>query len=178
MTVTPLAIAGYPKFLYEKDVDGKYASNKYTLEVRIPKETEGTAAFVKDLLKQHADAGDNQYPPVQDGDKSEAKSDKRREWAAGHWTMKFKTTRPPTIVDSKKQPLGKDKIDGGDVVKIAFNAKPYPLNGGGLAMYLNAVQLIEKRGGGGVDEFSEEDGFAASSAAGDAFGETEDDGDF
>ena len=67
-------------------------------------------------------------------------------------------------------------IIAGDLIKVAFNAKPYDAFGGGLALYLNAVQLIEKRGGGGVSDFDEEEGFVDERAATDEFAEA--DGDF
>jgi hypothetical protein len=178
MAVTPKVLSGFSKFIYEKDTEGKFASNKYKLEVRLPKGDEEVESFVKKIMAAHKDAGDNQYKPVRDGDTIETSSDKRKEFAAGHYLMVFKTTRPPKCVDSKKQPLGDTRIDGGDVIKVAFNAKPYEAFGGGLALYLNAVQLIEKRGGGGVDEFGEEDGFVSESSGGADEFEATNDGDF
>ncbi len=175
MAVTPKVLSGYAKFLYEKDIEGKFASNKYKLEVRMPKGDATVEKFVKDIMKQHKEAGDNQYKPVKDGDKIESKSEKRIEFARGHYLMTFKTDRPPTCVDAKKQPL-QTEISGGDVIKVAFNAKPYDAFGGGLALYLNAVQLIEKRGGGGVSDFEEEDGFVDQRKAADEFAEAN--GDF
>ena len=175
MAVTPKVSAGYAKYLYEKDTEGKFASNKYKLEVRLPKGDEEVEKFVKNIMAAHAEAGGNQYEPVRDGDKIESKSDKRLDFAKGHYLMVFKSNRAPTLVDSKKQPL-KTEVNGGDLVKIAFNAKPYDAFGGGLALYLNAVQLIEKRGGGGVSDFDEEEGFVDQRAATDEFAEA--DGDF
>jgi len=165
MTVTPKALAGFSKFLYEKDIEGKFASHKYKLEIRLPKGDEEIETFVKNIMAQHKDAGNNDFAPVKDGDKIESKSDKRLEFAAGHYLMTFKSARPPVCVDTKKQSLT-GQVDGGDVVKISFNAKPYDAFGGGLALYLNAVQLIEKRGGGGVSEFDDdEEGFVETGTA-------------
>jgi hypothetical protein len=177
MAVTPKVSAGYAKYLYEKDTEGKFASGKYKLEIRMPKGDEEVEKFVKKIMKAHADAGDNQYKPVKDGDNIKSESDKRKDFARGHYLMVFKSTRAPTCVDSKKNPL-KTEITGGDVIKVAFNAKPYEAFGGGLALYLNAVQLIEKNGGGGVDEFGEEEGFVTESNGSDEFVETNSDGDF
>lgn len=175
MAVTPKVSAGYAKFLYEKDTEGKYASDKYKLEVRMPKGDDEVEKFVAGIMKAHEEAGGNSYAPVKDGDAIESKSDKRLDFAKGHYLMTFKSTRAPTMVDAKKQPL-KTEVSGGDLIKVAFNAKPYDAFGGGLALYLNAVQLIEKRGGGGVSDFDEEEGFVDQRAATDEFAEA--DGDF
>lgn len=177
MAVTPKVSAGYAKFLYEKDIEGKFASNKYKLEVRLPKGDDDVEAFVKKIMAAHAEAGGNSYEPVKDGDKIESKSDKRMDFARGHYLMTFKSTRQPTLVDAKKQPLTTE-VNGGDLIKVAFNAKPYDAFGGGLALYLNAVQLIEKRGGGGVSDFDEEDGFTDEAKPASEFTETATDGDF
>jgi len=158
MPVTPKVYAGFPKFLYVKDTEGKYASNKYKLEIRMPKGDAEVEAFVKMILRAHEDAGGNSYAPVKDGDAYAGDNDKRRDYTRGHYTMTFKTDRQPKVVDSQKQAV-EGKIDGGDIIKVAYGAKPYDAFGGGLALYLNAVQLLEKRGGGGVDEFGTEDGF-------------------
>lgn len=166
MAVTPKAIAGFSKFLYEKDTEGKFAKQAYTFEVRLPKGDEKVEAFVKMLMKAHKDAGDGQYPPVKDGDKLKTKSEKRAAYAKGHYLVDFKSSTPPTLVDSQKRPLGKTKIMGGDVVKVAFGMKPYDAFGGGISRYLNAVMLIEKNAGGfGADEFDTEDGFTESEAS-------------
>ena len=176
MAVTPKVFSGFSKFLYVKDTEGKFASNKYKLEIRMPKGDKEVEAFVKMLMKAHEEAGNNDYKPVKDGDAYAGNNDKRRDYTKGHYTVTFKSERPPTMVDSQKQPLA-NKIDGGDVIKVAYNAKPYDAFGGGLALYLNAVQLLEKRGGGGADEFGTEDGFVTEAASTDEF-EATSDGDF
>lgn len=166
MTITPRAIAGYAKNLYELDTEGKFASNKYKFEIRLPKGDEATDKFRKQLLKLHKEAGNNEYPPIKDGDKiaKETDNEKRASFAKGHWLMTFKSDYEPALVDTKKTPLPKKVvIMGGDIVKVSFNAKPYDMLGGGISNQLNAVMLIEKVSGGkGAAEFEEEDdGFVA-----------------
>ena len=182
MTVTPRGFAGYAKNLYELDTEGKFASNKFKFEVRFPKGDEEIETFRKKLLKAHKDAGNNQYPPIKDGDKvaKETDNEKRAAFAKGHYLMTFKSDYEPALVDSKKVKLPKKVvIMGGDVVKVSFNPKAYDMLGGGISNQLNAVMLIEKIAGGqGAAEFEEEDdGFVAEGAEADGAAE-EDDDDF
>jgi hypothetical protein len=156
--ITPQAFAGYAKNLYVPDTDGKYADNKYKLQVRLPKGSDEVEAFVKKLTDMHDDANFGPNTPVKDGDALESDNIKAIEFGRGHYLMTFKSKRLPTFVDSQKQPMV-EQIDGGDMVKIAFNMVPYEAFGGGHALYLNAVQLIQKGGNGGAEEFGTEDGY-------------------
>jgi hypothetical protein len=78
-----------------------------------------------------------------------------------------KWVRKPTIFDAKGQPIkNPPSIWGGTVGKVSFEAAPYFITGTGTAgvgLYLNAVQIIELRSGGGDDAesygFGEEEGF-------------------
>lgn len=181
MTITPLALSGYSKNLYELDTEGKYASNKYKFEIRMPKGSDEVETFRKSMLKLHKEAGNNQYPPIKDGDKiaKETDNEKRAAFAKGHWIMSFKSDYAPALVDSQKNPLGKNVIFGGDKIKVSFNAKPYDMLGGGISNQLKAVMLIEKVGGKATaDEFETQFGFVASAAGGDDSVADEDDDDF
>ena len=78
-----------------------------------------------------------------------------------------KWTAKPTIFDAKGQPIKHPPaIWGGTIGKVSFEAAPYFITGTGTAgvgLYLNAVQIIELRSGGGGDAssygFGEEEGF-------------------
>ncbi len=183
MTVTPKALAGYAKNLYELDTKGKYATNKYKLEVRLPKGDDDVEKFRKMVLKAHKDAGNNEYKPVKDGDviAKETDNDKRAAFAKDHWVMTFKTAQKPAVVDSKKKKLPKGvEIMGGDTIKVSFNMSPYDMSGGGISLQLNGVMLLEKAGGrgGSADEFEEEDGFVAEDDDDAGVEDDEDDDDF
>lgn len=77
---------------------------------------------------------------------------------------------PPRRMDSQTKPLPASvNIWGGDIVRVGGRVQAYEGLGGGLTLSLDAVQLIEKRSGGGdvPDYFEpEEGGFTAE--AGDA----------
>jgi hypothetical protein len=183
MTVTPRAHAGYSKNLYELDTEGKFASNKFKFEVRFPKGDEEVETYVKSILKLHKSAGNNQYPPIRDGDDVAKKTDneKRASFAKGHWLQSFKSDYEPALVDTKKTTLPKNVvIMGGDEVKVSFNPRAYDMLGGGVSNQLNAVMLIAKVvGGRGAAEFGEdEDGFVAGSSDDTGVEGDEDDDDF
>lgn len=76
-----------------------------------------------------------------------------------------------TIVDAAKNPL-KAEVFGGSTVRVS--TKPYAYSSGtasGVKLFLNAVQVLELRtgGGGGADDFEDES---------DGTVELEDDGEF
>ena len=159
--ITPKAIAGYAANLYTPDTEGKYADGKYKLQVRFPKGSDEVEEFIKKLMAMHDDANFGPNTPVKDGDALESDNIKTIEFGRGHYMMTFKSKRLPTFVDSQKQKL-LEKVEAGDHVKLAFNMVPYDAFGGGFALYLNAVQLIEKGGDRGVDEFGTEDGYVST----------------
>lgn len=74
----------------------------------------------------------------------------------------------PGLYDAKNQPLPEGVIIGGGS-QIKTNVSPFVYEGlgGGIKLYLNAVQVVklERGGGAGVSPFEEEDGFVAEQAA-------------
>lgn len=83
-------------------------------------------------------------------------------------------SQQPVVVDAKRQPVDRTVgIGNGSVVKVAFDAAPYVVQGtAGVAMRLKAVQvieLIEYSGTGGDSLFDEEDGFEGAATPADTF---------
>lgn len=181
MAVTPNVIAGYGKNLYEKDTKGKYATNKFKLEVRIPKGDEAGEAWLEKLRKLIKAAG-GKNNPIKDGDEYKGDNETRAATVKGHWTLTFKSQHKPKVVDAHKQTLPKEvaEVMGGDIVRILYNAKEYDGMGGGLTLYLNAVQLVKKNAGqANIDEFEDvEDGFTADDRGVTGGDEDDDDADF
>jgi hypothetical protein len=128
--------------------------------------------------------------------------DKETEEPTGNVIFKIKMTasgknkktgkpwsRKPTLFDAKGQVMKTaPQIWGGSIGKVSFEAAPYFITGtgtAGVSFYLNAVQIIELRSGGGGDAashgFGEEEGFAYEEASTPAqkegFGAAEDDGE-
>lgn len=91
-----------------------------------------------------------------------------------------KTKAKPKVVDAKRNPVPDSiKVRGGDVIKASVGLNIYEqiekvregrktveVKVYGCNLYLNAVQLIQKRAGGGsgADAFDEEDGFSVDEA--------------
>ncbi len=186
--VTPLGVAGYSKYLYERDT--KFAKSeekaKYNMKFLLPKDQMGTLmaaldggktpitgeewmAHINELHMQGG--GKDGEGPIKDGDKITDKEGKTYDANVGMWVITLKSGYQPKTVDTKKQDLPANvKIFGGDAVKCAIRPELYDGFGGGVTLYLNAVMLIEKNGGGSADAFGEEEGYVAEASAADAFG--------
>lgn len=100
---------------------------------------------------------------VKDGDKG------KNEEFKGKWHVTFKSSYAPDLRDAKKQKLPADvKVYSGDVIRVAFSMAEYEAFGGGYTLYLNAIQLIEKRnfGTSAGDAFDEVEGYTAETGPG------------
>lgn len=73
----------------------------------------------------------------------------------------------PGLYDAKNKPLPADVvIGGGSQIKVNVSPFVYEGLGGGIKLYLNAVQLIKlERGGNGVSPFEEDEGYEAPAEA-------------
>jgi hypothetical protein len=72
----------------------------------------------------------------------------------------------PGLYDAKNKPLPADVVIGGGS-QLKTNVSPFVYEGlgGGVKLYLNAVQLIKlERGGHGVSPFDEDEGYVAEAA--------------
>jgi len=179
VVVTPAGTAAYA--WVEKPDSGvnQFSDDKYKVTLLIPKETDITA------LQAICDAaGEARFPdvdpadiasPIKDGDESS------KEEFNGFWTITMKSKFKPKCVDAKKKPLPESvKIFSGDLIKVAAAVNPYEttdtivevvkgkkvkktVKAYGVSLALNAIQLLEKRNGGGdgASYFDEEDGFEA-----------------
>jgi hypothetical protein len=84
----------------------------------------------------------------------------------GNTILSFKSKKPPKLFNSKGQPIKNTedlKIGGGSVVKVNASINPYDKGiNTGVALYLNAVQIIELVEFGNKSMFDDEgDGFSA-----------------
>lgn len=91
------------------------------------------------------------------------------EHARGKIVMDAKSTFKPGLIDTAKQSLPDDvKIYGRDLIRIKVTVNPYVSGANnGVSLYLNVVQLVEKKtsfSGGGkanLDGFDDIDGYVA-----------------
>lgn len=118
-------------------------------------------------------------------------ADDAKEHLRGKVTITPKTKNKPQVVDAKRQPVAGAKMANGDVVrvfggdrvkcavtiylyekveKVKDGKKMVDVKVRGASLQLGAVQVIEKRAGGGgyASAFGEEDGFVQDDAE-DAF---------
>lgn len=75
-----------------------------------------------------------------------AEIDKETEEETGNTVFNFKSQKPPRLYNAKGQPIlnaGNLRLGGGSDVKVNFTAKAYDKGAKcGVALYLNAVQII------------------------------------
>lgn len=139
--------------------DTKFDKTQYKNTLCLPKGEVGNDAFAKKLNDAHKTAkGKAEHRPAKDGD-AMAEDDEKKERFRGHWVITFKTKNKPEL----RGPKGKSDVltvapRSGDFGKVAY-AIGQMTEGTfkGVTMYLNAVQLLERRStGGGADAFGDE----------------------
>jgi hypothetical protein len=172
--VTPKGESAYSKWLYE--IDDRFGGDKFIGTLKLVKNEENDA-FVKEIIERHRECGGpDGYCPAQDGDVKEKKAN---EWDVknkhakkvgevikdpqfeGAWVLKFKSKHAPKIFDAFKREVKRQdaEIMPGDIVRFAFSDNPMDdpkKHIRGCYLYLNKVQLVEKRataGSAGADEF-------------------------
>jgi hypothetical protein len=76
---------------------------------------------------------------------------------------------PPLLVDAKNRKLPKDVvIGGGSKIRVSVTVNAYEGFGGGVNLYLNAVQVIDlKESAFGKSPFEESEGYAAPEGSAD-----------
>ena len=186
LEVTPLATAGFSKYLYEKDT--KFASDpakaKFNIKLLLPKQGMGEArvmngkevitgdewiAHINELHQQGGGSGDG---PIKDGDVIRKKDGSEIDGYAGHWVITCKSSFQPEVIDTKKNAVPEGvKVFGGDKIKVLISPAFYEGFGGGVTLRMNKVMLIEKNNGGSAEAFGDdEEGYVAEASQTDAFG--------
>ena len=169
---TATTTASY-SYLREPDSGREFSDDKYKTTLLIDKSDEAGLAIIRDACKKAADA---EWPdgipsglktPLRDGAE---KADKDPD-LANYFIVTFKSQNAPQLYDSQGKPLAGDiNIYSGDQVRVAGAAGAYIAGGSkGVTLYLNGVQLVEKKamGGdeGGVMFGNVDGGFVNESAA-------------
>lgn len=179
--VTPPGTAKYAWL--DKPDNSEYGKGKYKcgqlLEKGDPK-VEALVQKLRDLHKAHKGKASNF--PVKDGD-ALAEEDEKKESLRGHWLIVAKTKQKPDLRNSAKQII-KDAPRSGDLVRLAVAVASFDTGANkGITLYLNAVQLLERRavsGGDMFDDVSDEYEAASDTSGGrsDDNDDGDDDGDF
>lgn len=181
--VTP---AGAFQWAWLDKPDTKFDKTQYKVTLLLPKGEATGDAFAKKLNEAHKAAkGKTEHRPAKDGD-ALAEDDEKKERFRGHWVITFKTKNKPDL----RGPKGKSDVlavapRSGDFGKVAY-AIGQMTEGTfrGVTLYLNAVQLLERRASGnGADAFGDEseeygeDTAKANKADGDFSDENDGEGD-
>jgi hypothetical protein len=171
--VTPVGTAKWAWL--EKPDTSEFGKNKYKCALVLDKGDAKAEALVKklrDLHKQHKGKAD--ASPVKDGD-AMAEDNEKNESLRGKWLISAKSSNAPGLVDSAKKKLAKAPRSG-DLVKLAVALASYDTGANkGVTLYLNAVQLLERRAQDGADMFEDEsENFAAEEATTDESSDAKD----
>jgi hypothetical protein len=152
---TAVTTASY-SYLREPDAGREFSDNKYKTTLLIDKNDEDGLAIIRDACAKAAKA---EWPqgipsgiksPLRDGAE---KADKDAD-LANYYMVTFKSQKAPSLYDSAGKPLAGDvNIFSGDQVRVAGAAGAYVAGGNkGVTLYLNGVQLVEKKAMGGGDD--------------------------
>lgn len=159
--VTPPVTAAFVH-VHERDTEGEYASDRYSITTHLPPESD-TAKAIIDALNKARDAEWPEGAPAHATAGYKVIDDPESPFH-GLVRFQFKTNDDDfpshlTLPGGKPIPLRDDgkpavRIGGGDTVRIAGAAAAFVAGKNvGTTLYLNAVRLVEKRV---VDDFGDE----------------------
>lgn len=136
-------------YLREPDSGREYSDDKFKVTALVSKSDEAGLKILRDACMKAAQAEwpegipSNIRMPLRDG--AEKSAD-----LADYFLVTFKSQKAPALVDAAGAALAHDiNVFSGDVIRVAGAAGAYVAGGNkGVTLYLNGVQLIEKRAGG------------------------------
>ena len=146
-------------YLREPDSGREFSDDKYKVTILIDKADEDGLAIIRNACaKAAADewpegAPANMRSPVRDGAEKSAE-------LADYFLVPFKSKQQPKLFDATGAALDADiNIFSGDKIRVAGAAGAYVAGANkGVTLYLNGVQLIEKRQDAEDDLFGAVDG--------------------
>lgn len=159
--MTPVGVFAFPK-LHEIDVykapNGQVKKRYKTNMEFTPEVLAQVKADIAALIKKHdMDVGKNVNEPFQ-----KSKKDGRETLVATSGEE-----RKPPIFDSRNQKLPEGtKVTGGSKGRLDVTVNPYTGFGGGVNLYINGVQLIEKAEYAYQPRFEETEGYTREEAEG------------
>jgi len=174
--ITPAGVLAWTWL--EKPDTSPMGKNKYKTAILLPKGVPANDALAEKLNALHKQVkGKRDKAPVKCGDAyiedaPDAETATKREAFRGHWFFTAKSNKGPKddkglrLVDAGRRPLAKAPSSG-DLAKLAIYATDYAQDGStGVTLYLNAVQLLERRNHGRDDGFGDEsDNYGLDNAA-------------
>jgi hypothetical protein len=161
--VTPAGVFAWA--WVDKPDNSEYGKGKYKCALKLAKGEGKNDEFARKLIDLHKAAkGKKDTCPVKDGDAMAEDNDKR-EGMRGFWVLSAKSKNKPDQIDAKKVAL-KATAKSGDFGKLAIAAAEFDTGANkGVTLYLNALQLLERRAASSTDDFDTEDEYAGDTAA-------------
>lgn len=154
---TPKGTAKYAWL--DKPDNSEYGKGKFKCWVLLEKGVEVNDKFaqkIKDLHKQCKGKSDS--CPVKDGDEM-AEENSKLEAFRGFWAVKSSTKKKPALKNPANKTLVGPAPRSGDLVRLALAAAKFDTGANkGCTLYLNAVQLLERRTQDGSNLFDDESG--------------------
>jgi hypothetical protein len=182
--ILPAGTAAFPH-IDKPDTEGKFADNKFKVRMVWDGDVDLAAirATIEKEAKAHPEYGDSFDPETFAFPFREWGDDAEKEEFRGKITADVKSKFKPQVVDAKrKDVVTKGLKMAGDTIKamvtLYFYQKTEKVKAGkkmvdetvyGCSLQLVAVQIIEKRSGGGgnyAGGFDEEDGYSSEDDAG------------
>lgn len=144
--VSPRGIARFP---YLTSPDTKFdPEGKYRVDLELDASEREAKEFLMSLDKDVAEFSKDARRPFKRDDDS------------GMYIVRFGSKFKPNVFDATRNRIPDEvNVGSGSVVKVAFEKHFYPGFGGGMNLYLKAVQVIElvEYGGPGAEAFGFED---------------------
>jgi len=138
--------AAYWSFLTEPDTQFD-EKGKYRIELVVDPNVEEDKKLLS-FLKDQAGEGKVPYKKHKDPDSGEE---------TGEYAVSFKSAYRPSLFDASGSKIDSEdmKVGNGSIVKVAYQPNLYDGFGGGLNLYLKAVQIFElvEWKGGTKDDF-------------------------
>ncbi|MDM0006470.1 DUF2815 family protein [Variovorax sp. J22G73] len=168
----------------DKPDNSEYGKGKYKCAQKLEKGVPENDAFARKLRELHKAAkGKADTCPIKDGDKLAEDNEEKNGKFRGFWLLTAKSKNKPEQIDAKKNPL-KATAKSGDFGRLSVAAAEFDTGANkGITLYLNALQLLERRAASAVDDFDDEgdeygeDKAAAETPDGDDSGDDSNDGD-
>lgn len=134
--VTPIGLAKWAHLHKPKSPYKDKGEPKYQIDIVFDPKDLAWNAWAKELTESVKKAGE-QSPIKKELDDNDEPT--------GKYYVTFKTSDKfkPNVFDKHGQPLTDAKIGNGSKVRISYMENEYKAFGGGINLYLNAVQVIE-----------------------------------
>ena len=139
---TPIGEVRYAHLNTPKAAFDDKGAPKYEITLRFKPDDPAWKKFCQEVTAMHKAAGTAPNPIHWETEKDE----NEKKVKTGFLALRFKTGEQfkPSVFDAYGRPLPEGvKVGNGSMAKVNCSPTPYPGFGGGITLYLNAVQVTE-----------------------------------